>query len=158
MDFPSSRPWVNTVMPPLLWLILQPSSQRHSALKLANARSSGMVTVCPDMASYRGGGGRREKSGLVRLLSGPGGRHCEPGIWRQRREPTTYFFCGNNLSNSISSLQARSCCRLHRVLWWSACVCVCALREVQQPQSTLHKLIKQGGYKQRLTQVRALKT
>lgn len=51
-DFPSSRPWLHTVMFPLLWVKLQPSSHKHSALKLANARSSGMFTLCPDMARY----------------------------------------------------------------------------------------------------------
>lgn len=65
-DFPSSRSWLHTVIPNLLYLKLQPSSHRHSALKLANARSSGMVTVCPDMARYRGGEREREKKGRVK--------------------------------------------------------------------------------------------
>lgn len=48
-------------------MLVQPSSQRHSALKLANARSSGILTArCPDMAGDRGhhgaGGGARGDS------------------------------------------------------------------------------------------------
>lgn len=50
-DLPSSMSWIHTVTPLLLWVSCQPSSLRHSALKLANARSSGMLTLRPDMSA-----------------------------------------------------------------------------------------------------------
>lgn len=61
-------------------------------------------------------------------------RGCE-----KRRKPVTLILllCGNNLSNSISSLKEAF------VGCAASCDDVCAFREEQAPQSSPHKLIKQ---------------
>lgn len=104
------------------------------------------------MVCYRGWGGREEeREGGESKRRGPRDScwarsgHSEPGLAKEKPRASVLLFCGNNLSNSISSLQEAfvGCTASCDDLYVCVCVCARALREVQQPQSAPHKLIKQ---------------
>ena len=141
-DFSSSKLWIHTVVPDLLYVTFQPSSHRHSALKLANARSSGMATLPPDMAGYRDthrGTGVGETRWVAYYSSIGRGRDSRErqakdkksgrdGQWRsvQRRESQPAVN-ENNFSNYLSLSRGPivdSSCSAGRLI--CVCVCVCA--------------------------------
>ncbi|KAF3847862.1 hypothetical protein F7725_020890 [Dissostichus mawsoni] len=132
----TSRPWVNTVMPPLLWLILQPSSHRHSALKLANARSSGMLQCFLGLGSFAvalhrcvaavaGGGGDavRNKRKRGETEGGRGGgirlnRQATQGLLQWKRLP--FLAMLSSVPTRLIARRSRSLSPCSRVLQTSA--------------------------------------